>query len=166
MFDFGAFQKEMYMPSRAKYLLHILFGAFQVTPRINDFWDFYTLPWNSKICSSLVVTHESWVPFCFGIRQWVMVNSPPSWPKRIPQVSIFLELFSLATFRNCLDNEIGILIFVSEEEIEEGDSIIFSWSDTVAKNKISISRILKTRVVHGFRIFFLGNFFQYLPVGD
>jgi len=48
---------------------------------------------------------------------------------------MFLELFSLATFRNWLDNEIGILIFVSEEEIEEGDSIIFSWSDTVAKIK-------------------------------
>ena len=48
---------------------------------------------------------------------------------------MFLELFSLATFRNWLDNEIGIFIFVSEEEIEEGDSIIFSWSDTVAKIK-------------------------------
>ena len=35
MFDFGAFQKQM--PSRAKYLLHILFGAFQVTPRIYMF---------------------------------------------------------------------------------------------------------------------------------
>ena len=48
---------------------------------------------------------------------------------------MFLELFSLATFRNWLDNEIGILIFVSEEVIEDGDSIIFSWSDTVAKIK-------------------------------
>ena len=48
---------------------------------------------------------------------------------------MFLELFSLATFRNWLDNEIGILIFVSEEVIEDGDSMIFSWSDTVAKIK-------------------------------
>ena len=47
---------------------------------------------------------------------------------------MFLELFSLATFRNWLDNDIGILIFVSEEGIE-GDSIIFSWSDTVAEIK-------------------------------
>ena len=98
------------------------------------------LPWNSKICSSLVVTHESWVPFCFGIRQCVIVNSPPSWPNRIPQVSMFLELFSLATFRNWLDNEIGILIFVSEEVIEDGDSMIFSWSDTVAKIKYQSTR--------------------------
>ena len=35
MFDFGAFQKQMYMPSRAKYLLRKLFGAFQETSRIN-----------------------------------------------------------------------------------------------------------------------------------
>ena len=32
-FDSGAFQKQMHMPSRAKYFLHILFGAFQVTYR-------------------------------------------------------------------------------------------------------------------------------------
>ena len=54
---------------------------------------------------------------------------------------MFLELFSLATFRNWLDNEIGILIFVSEEEIEEGDSIIFSWSDTVAKIKFQYQKL-------------------------
>ena len=29
MFDFGAFQEKLHMLSRAKYLLHILFGAFQ-----------------------------------------------------------------------------------------------------------------------------------------
>ena len=33
MFDFGAFQKQMYMPSREKYLLHILSEAFQVPSR-------------------------------------------------------------------------------------------------------------------------------------
>ena len=34
LFDFGPFQKKMHMPSRGKYILHILFGAFHVTPRI------------------------------------------------------------------------------------------------------------------------------------
>ena len=34
MLDFGAFQKFMQMPSREKYLLRILFGAFQVPSRI------------------------------------------------------------------------------------------------------------------------------------
>ena len=34
MFDFGAFQEKIHMPSRAKYILHILFGAFQETLRI------------------------------------------------------------------------------------------------------------------------------------
>ena len=29
----GAFQKQMHMPSRAKYILHILFGTFQETSR-------------------------------------------------------------------------------------------------------------------------------------
>ena len=32
-FDFGAFQNFLHMPSRAKYILHILLGPFQVTPR-------------------------------------------------------------------------------------------------------------------------------------
>ena len=30
MFDFWAFQKQMHMPSRAKYILRILFGAFEM----------------------------------------------------------------------------------------------------------------------------------------
>ena len=34
IFDFGAFRKKMHMQSRATYIFHILFGAFQVTPRI------------------------------------------------------------------------------------------------------------------------------------
>ena len=33
MFDFGAFQEKLHMSSRAKYLLFILVGAFQETPR-------------------------------------------------------------------------------------------------------------------------------------
>ena len=33
MFDFGAFQEKMHIPSPAKFILHILFGAFQETPR-------------------------------------------------------------------------------------------------------------------------------------
>ena len=35
LFDFGAFQEKLHMPSRAKYLLRKLFGAFQETSRIN-----------------------------------------------------------------------------------------------------------------------------------
>ena len=34
LFDFGAFQEKLHMPSRAKYLLHKLFGAFHDTPCI------------------------------------------------------------------------------------------------------------------------------------
>ena len=34
LFDFGVFQNFLQMPSRAKYLLHILFGAFQLPSRI------------------------------------------------------------------------------------------------------------------------------------
>ena len=30
MLDFGAFQEKMHIPSRAKFILHILFGEFQV----------------------------------------------------------------------------------------------------------------------------------------
>ena len=67
---------------------------------------------------------------------------------------MFLELFSLATFRNWLDNEIGIFIFVSEEEIEEGDSIIFSWSDTVAKIKFKYRESSRLGWFTGFEIFF------------
>ena len=37
LLDFGAFQKFMQMPSRGKYLLHILFEAFQVPSRIQFF---------------------------------------------------------------------------------------------------------------------------------
>ena len=33
MFDFGAFQEKMHMPSRAKFIFHILFGAFQEISR-------------------------------------------------------------------------------------------------------------------------------------
>ena len=40
IFDFGAFQKQMHMPSRAKYLLHILFGAFQETSRTQFYLNF------------------------------------------------------------------------------------------------------------------------------
>ena len=57
-FDFGAFQKQMHMPSRAKYLLHILFGAFQETSRM------VTLVKNhkshqayDKICSWLLLSN-------------------------------------------------------------------------------------------------------------
>ena len=35
LFDFGAFQKNMHMASREKYIFHILFGAVHGTPRIN-----------------------------------------------------------------------------------------------------------------------------------
>ena len=37
LFDFWAFQKKMHMTPRGKYVLHILFGAFQVTsvPRVS-----------------------------------------------------------------------------------------------------------------------------------
>ena len=34
VFDFGAFQKYMHMASREKYIFHMLFGAFHITPRI------------------------------------------------------------------------------------------------------------------------------------
>ena len=34
---FGAFKKQMHMPSRAKYILRILFGTFQVTPHIGPY---------------------------------------------------------------------------------------------------------------------------------
>ena len=34
VFDFGAFQNKMHMASHAKYIFHILFGAFHGTPRI------------------------------------------------------------------------------------------------------------------------------------
>ena len=33
IFDFGAFRKKMHIPSHDKFLFHILFGAFHVTPR-------------------------------------------------------------------------------------------------------------------------------------
>ena len=34
LFDFGAFQIKMHMASREKYIFHMLFGAFYITPRI------------------------------------------------------------------------------------------------------------------------------------
>ena len=34
VFDFGAFQINMHMASREKYIFHMLFGAFHITPRI------------------------------------------------------------------------------------------------------------------------------------
>ena len=36
IFDFGAFRKEMHIPSHDKFLFHMLFGAFHVTPRSNS----------------------------------------------------------------------------------------------------------------------------------
>ena len=36
LFDFGAFQEKLHMSSRAKYLLHKLFGAFHDTPRMSN----------------------------------------------------------------------------------------------------------------------------------
>ena len=33
IFDFGAFRKKMHMPSHDKFLFHMLFGAFHITPR-------------------------------------------------------------------------------------------------------------------------------------
>ena len=33
LFDFGAFQKQMHMPSRKKYIFHMLVGAFHNTSR-------------------------------------------------------------------------------------------------------------------------------------
>ena len=35
VFDFGAFQINMHMASREKYIFHMLFGAFHITPRIS-----------------------------------------------------------------------------------------------------------------------------------
>ena len=37
MFGFGVFQEKMYMPSRAKYILHMLFWAFQGTSRTHRY---------------------------------------------------------------------------------------------------------------------------------
>ena len=34
LFDFGAFQKNMHMASREKYIFHMIFGASHGTPRI------------------------------------------------------------------------------------------------------------------------------------
>ena len=34
LFDFGAFQKQMHMQSREKYIFHMLLGAFHNTSRI------------------------------------------------------------------------------------------------------------------------------------
>ena len=34
VFDFGAFQKNMHLASREKYIFHMLFGAFHITPGI------------------------------------------------------------------------------------------------------------------------------------
>ena len=34
VFEFGAFQKNMHMRSREKYIFHMLFGASHGTPRI------------------------------------------------------------------------------------------------------------------------------------
>ena len=53
IFDFEVFQKKMHMPSRGKYILHILFGAFQVTPRISTS---YKLP----IISELGLRRVAW----------------------------------------------------------------------------------------------------------
>ena len=33
VFDFGAFRIRMHMASREKYMFHMLFGAFHITPR-------------------------------------------------------------------------------------------------------------------------------------
>ena len=33
VFDFGAFQIKMHMASREKYIFHMLFGEFHITPR-------------------------------------------------------------------------------------------------------------------------------------
>ena len=38
MFDFGEFQDKIQMPSRAKYILHMLFDAFQRTFRTQFWW--------------------------------------------------------------------------------------------------------------------------------
>jgi len=35
VFEFVTFQKNMHMASREKYIFHMLFGAFHITPRIN-----------------------------------------------------------------------------------------------------------------------------------
>ena len=43
MFDFGVFQEKLHMPSRAQYLLHILFGALQETSRTGEPSILYTL---------------------------------------------------------------------------------------------------------------------------
>ena len=37
VFDFWAFQINMHMASREKYIFHMLFGAFHITPRIYTF---------------------------------------------------------------------------------------------------------------------------------
>ena len=34
VFEFGAFQKNMHMASHEKYILHMIFGAFHITPHI------------------------------------------------------------------------------------------------------------------------------------
>ena len=59
LFDFGAFQKFMQMPSREKYLLHILFGAFQVPSRSR----------NSKTCLKDVST--LFIHVIIQIKTWV-----------------------------------------------------------------------------------------------
>ena len=45
VFDFGAFQINMHMASREKYIFHILFGAFHGTPRSSSVKDVVLLLW-------------------------------------------------------------------------------------------------------------------------
>ena len=44
IFDFGAFRKKMHMPSPDKFLFHMPFGAFHITPRILTYHPLLVIP--------------------------------------------------------------------------------------------------------------------------
>ena len=72
LFDFGAFQEKLHMPSRAKYLLHKLFGALQETPRtkISQIFDF----WRNDLFRKWII-----VLFYFGIIKVSLNDAGSNW---------------------------------------------------------------------------------------
>ena len=61
MFDFGAFQNKMHMPSRETYIFHVLFGTFHITSRIIT--DTSSLELKQQVCAAKSLD--------LGVRLWI-----------------------------------------------------------------------------------------------
>ena len=80
MFEFGPFQKNMHLASREKYIFHMLFGAFHITPRIVSwFWSPYFKNRSAYLSKQIYWSHGYYRRPLYGMTYYVNVYLEKHW---------------------------------------------------------------------------------------